>query len=146
MPYPKEFPHSLLKIGRSFTKAELVKAMGQANAMAQANVNKSALIAKNTTAFHELSDIRKRLEYEILLPSENAEMEKELDKLAASLVKTDYLPQTCPGLPLPPVFFNLNDEDLKADFADVPYEVLVLTFSDKYDDVSQAKLPITFDK
>jgi hypothetical protein len=142
MPYPKEFPHILLKIGRAFTQGELTKIMGLR--MAQATDHAQA--AKYSAARSDLADTRKRLEYEILLPSENADLEKELNQLLPDLVKTDFLPEECPRLPLPTTLFNVNTSDLQADFEAIPLTIPALNFPDAYDDVAQIKLAIVFDK
>jgi hypothetical protein len=141
MPYPKEFPHLILSIGRRFSKAELVKALGLANAR---EGRKNA--ARHTTAFHDLSNTGTRLEYEIMLPTENTDMELELSQLMENIVAVDYLPATCPDLPVPPPFSGMTEAEFEADFTDIERCSPQLNFSSKYDDTRQVKLPVVFDK
>jgi hypothetical protein len=141
MPYPKEFPHSILNIGRRFSKAELVKALGLANAK---EVRKYA--AKHTTAFHDLSNNGTRLEYEIMLPTENTDMELELTQLIDSIPPINCLPSTCPDLSLPPPLSGMTDTEFEVDYNDIDRHALQIHLSDKYDDVGQVRLPVVFDK
>jgi hypothetical protein len=140
MPYPKEFPHLILNIGRHFKHGELVTALGQANAR-RVNTN-----AKNTTAFHNLSDAKTRLEYEILLPIENSDLEIELVQLMGNLIINNHLPDECPALPFPPPLSHMTEADFEADFIDIVPETSQISLADKYDNISQVKLPIVFDK
>ncbi len=140
MPYPKEFPYQLLGVGRAFSRQELVKAMGDA---IKKHPSESA---KYTTAYHALANTQKRLEYEILLPHENVEMEKELEQLVEKLDKASFLPQTCPALPVPGVSSILGNTNFEADFSEISQELPEMTLSVDYDNLKQTRLSIVFDK
>ena len=140
MPYPKEFPHQILGIERAFARQELVKAMGVANKKVPSQA------AKHTAAYHDLANTKRRLEYEILLPYGNTEMERELEQLVTKLDKASYLPQTCPALPVPGALATLGDADFEADFSEINLQPPEIAFSASYDNLGEVKLPVVFDK
>jgi len=140
MPYPKEFPQHLLGVGRAFSRVELVKMMGEAIKQ------NPAQSAKYRTAFGDLADTARRLEYEILLPHESTELVQELAQLLDKMSMEHYLPDTCPHLPMPRALTNPDDVEYEKDFTEIKFKPLEITPSTNYDDAGQARPPIIFDK
>jgi hypothetical protein len=140
MPYPKEFPQHLLGVGRAFSMQELLIAMGR-----RINENPGQ-VSKYRSARNELTDLRKRLEYEILLPHGHSELEKELEQSLIRLGQNSYLPQTCPKLPVPRILHTAGDVDYEADFSEIPFKPFEISLSLAYDNVRKTRLPVIFDK
>ena len=140
MPYPKEFPQHILGVGRAFSRSDLVKMMGEA---IKQNPSHSA---KYRTAFGDLADTGRRLEYEILLPHESVELVQELEQLLNKMGMEHYLPDTCPNLPMPRALTNPDDMEYEKDFTEIKFKPLEITPSTNYDDAGQARPPIIFDK
>ncbi len=144
MPYPKEFPHQLLGVGRAFVRTEQKDDLKEA--LGKANRKDPPRAAKHIAAYSALANTKKRLEYEILLPHGTVELERELEQLVARLGQASFLPQTCPALPAPGALTGLSDSDFEADFSEVDFPPPPIALSDDYDNLKQARLPIIFDK
>ncbi len=139
MPYPKEFPHYLLGVERTFSKPALVRAMGKAIK------ENPAEVGKYRKAFGDLADARRRLEYEILLSQGNIELEKELEQVLRRLCRDSYLPQTCPRLTTLGLGTHLYHADCEKDFSQVDFESPGLVLSTRHERSGRVLLPIVFD-
>ena len=140
MPYPEEFPQHLLGVRHPTSKRELVERWKKASKPHPSQG------AKYRAAFNDMADKGKRLEYEILLPSGNAEMEDQLEQILAKFHRDCYLPQACPSLPVPRALISMGNMDYEADFSEVNFVSPEMVPSANYDEAGRANLPIIFDK
>jgi hypothetical protein len=140
MPYPEEFPHNLLNIGRNFTRKELMSAYGKEIARNSAKKEEIA------NAFRVLSNLKLRLEYEILIPAENSDIKAELAQHMAGLVKTEFISGSGQPVCLPDPLAVITEEELAADFTDFIDEFPAVTECENYDNIKDINPPIVFDR
>jgi hypothetical protein len=140
MPYPEEFPHKILNIGRAFSEQELKEALGKAVRNAPAKVNKYRV------AYIALADKGKRLEYEAWLPHENVELERDLKQSLASFGKASYLPEACPRLEISWLQSDLGKVNYREYFTEVKFKAARIMPSTGYDRPGPFSLPVIFDK
>lgn len=140
MPYPKEFPHQVLGIERQFSQGELFKAFNHA-------LRKDARqTQKYKRAFMELSGTESRMDYEILLPHSNTELDSELMSALDNIGKDLGLPRSYPDLPLPTPLTWLRHMDSSDSFVQPSIQPPQILLSMEYDTAARTRMPLIFDK
>jgi hypothetical protein len=139
MPYPKEFPQQVLGLNRTaISRQDLKIALGRALKKDPKNAKKI------TEAFKTLSDKKKRLEYEVLLPQSGEALEKELLAQAAKLTVDEFLSATIPALPVPQPLYEIQSGLAVRDFSNCVIEEVAIQVP-AYPHKSLC-LPVYFDK